>query len=87
MDRIHLILASSRGERYECMTSSMMLPSTYGSLGILANHAPMLCEVKEGTLRCRNEAGETLHIRVSDGIAHVADNELRPLLSHMEIEE
>ena len=86
MDRIHLVAASMDGGRFERTVSSVTLPSAYGSLGILAGHAPMLCAVEEGTVVCRS-GEEAVRIRVSGGIAHVANNELRLLLSHMEIEE
>ena len=85
MDKIHLIAASAGGERFERMVSSVILPSGDGLLGILADHAPMLCAVKEGTLVCRGEEGSA-RIRVGDGIAHVANNELRLLLSRLKIE-
>ena len=54
----------------------MTLPAVNGSLGVLRNHAPMLCALNEGTMSCRTEAGETTRIYISNGIASVADNEV-----------
>lgn len=85
MDRIHLLLTTSDGEKWEKQVSSVTLPAALGSLGILANHAPMLCALDEGTVVCRTEAGEISRIRISEGIASVADNEVTLLLSHMEL--
>ena len=84
MDRIHLILACSDGAKWERMVSSVTLPAVLGSLGILANHAPMLCALEEGIASCRTEAGEKTRFRISEGIANVADNEVTLLLSSME---
>ena len=82
MDRIHLVLSAVDGERREKQVSSVTLPAENGLLGILANHAPMLCALREGTLSCRNEAGEVERIRISSGIASVGDNEVTLLLEY-----
>ena len=83
MDRIHLLLAASDGTKWERMVSSVTLPGAQGSLGILPGHAPMLCALDEGTVFCRNEAGERFRFRISAGIANVAENEVTLLLAHM----
>ena len=84
MDRIHLVLVCSDGSKWERMVSSVSLPGELGSLGILANHAPMLCALEEGIAGCRTEAGEKTRFRISKGIANVANNEVTLLLSGME---
>ena len=68
--------------------SYVNLPTGFGSVGILLNHAPMLCAVAKGVLRCRLKDGSTLRLRVSEGVASVADNELTVLCRDAaEIEE
>ena len=86
MDKIHLLLTTSSGETWEKQVCSVTLPGVMGSLGILAGHAPMLCALNEGLVSCRTEAGETARIRISEGIANVADNEVTLLLSHLSVE-
>ena len=86
MDKIHLLLSTSGGETWEKQVSAVTLPGALGSLGILAGHAPMLCALNEGMLTCRTEAGEITRIRISEGIANVANNEVTLLLSHMSVE-
>ena len=54
-------------------------------MGILAGHAPMLCAVGKGILRC-TKAGETLRIRVSGGIADVGGSEVTVLVSDGKME-
>ena len=87
MDKIHLILATSGGDRWERQVSAVTLPGVMGSLGILSGHAPMLCALREGQVSCRFGDGETAKIRISGGIANVTDNEVTLLLSDMELLE
>ena len=61
------------------------LPTDYGSVGILAGHAPMLCAVGKGILRC-TQAGATLRIPVSGGIADVGGSEVTVLVSDGKME-
>ena len=86
MDAIHLILSCSDGESWEKQVCSVTLPASGGSLGVLRGHAPMLCALEEGVLRCRTEAEEITRVRVSEGIASVDHDVVTLLLSHMEIE-
>ncbi|MBR5342272.1 MAG: F0F1 ATP synthase subunit epsilon [Oscillospiraceae bacterium] len=87
MDDLHLLLSCSNGESWEKRVCSVTLPAVNGSLGILRNHAPMLCALSDGTMSCRTEAGETTRIYISKGIASVADNEVTLLLSYMRVLE
>ena len=63
---------------YQGEVSYVNLPTAFGSVGILRGHAPMLCAVGKGVLRCTAEEG-TLRFRVSDGVASVADGEVTVL--------
>lgn len=58
---------------------SANLPMDFGSIGILVNHAPMLCAVSKGIVRGVLPDGSTVRVRVSEGVASVADNELTVL--------
>ena len=80
-DAIRLTLVSSGGQSWEKQVAGVTLPAEFGSLGILHGHAPMLCAVKKGVLRCRFGEGESLRLMISDGIANVGDNEVTLLLS------
>ena len=66
---------------FDEQVSYVNLPTPFGSVGVLARHAPMLCAVEKGILRCTLESGETIRIRVADGVASVADNELTVLVA------
>ena len=71
----------------DAQVSYVNLPTPFGSLGILARHAPMLCAVEKGIVRCKLEGGQSARILVGDGVASVADNELTLLVADGKILE
>ena len=85
-DRIHLRIVTPTGTALERYVNYVNLPTPGGSVGILANHAPMLCAVGKGKLRCRFEGGESL-VFVAGGVASVEDNEVTVLAEEAESEE
>lgn len=87
MDKIHLVLSAADGKRWEKQVSSVTLPGVKGSLGILAGHAPMLCALEAGVMGCRSEDGQVQRLRISEGVASVADNEVTLLLEDLELLE
>ncbi|MBO5543738.1 MAG: F0F1 ATP synthase subunit epsilon [Oscillospiraceae bacterium] len=60
------------------------LPTTDGSVGILADHAPMVCAVREGTALFRMESGEEKKLHLSEGAANVRDNSVTVLTGQAE---
>lgn len=86
-DRIHLRLLTPDGTVWEGRVCSVTLPTADGSLGILGGHAPMLCAVAPGVVRCRRGGGETLRLRVGEGVAGVEKDELTLLVSAAEVVE
>ena len=86
-DKIKLSVISSEGAAYEKAVNYVNLPTAFGSLGILSGHAPMLCAVSEGIVRCTwGEDGKTL-VKIGSGIANVAHNEVTLLVSTAEVIE
>ena len=55
-------------------------------MGILADHAPMLCAVCEGEVRCRMEDGRERIFHVPAGVASVRDNSVTILTDRAEEE-
>ena len=85
-ESFRLSVVTAGGTVFEDSVDYVNIPTGFGSLGILANHAPMLCAVEKGVLRCRQE-GKTLRLRVGAGVASVGNNEVTLLLSDAQIEE
>ena len=84
-DRIRLKIITPSGPTLERDVNYINLPTPEGSVGILANHAPMLCAVGVGKLKCRFAEGEAF-VSVSGGVARVEDNEVTVLTEEAQIE-
>lgn len=84
MDKIRLRIVTSDGKAWERAVSSVTLPTSFGSLGVLSGHAPMLCAVKKGVLKCRFGEGESARVEVCDGIANVTGSEVTILTSDLQ---
>ena len=86
-DLFRLSIVTADATVLDTRVRAVNLPMDYGSIGILAHHAPMLCAVSRGFVRCTLEDGSRLRVRVSEGVASVADNELTVLCSSAAPEE
>ena len=76
-----LSIVTAEASVLEAHVSYVNLPTPFGSLGILARHAPMLCAVEKGIVRVKLENGQSARVQVGDGVASVADNELTVLVA------
>ena len=81
-----LSVVTSEATVFDEQVSYVNLPTPEGSVGVLANHAPMLCAVGKGKVRYRFEGGESF-VFVSGGVASVGDNEVTVLAEEAQIEE
>lgn len=86
MDEIALYVLTGDGPVLERKVSSVNLPTDFGSVGVLRGHAPMLCSLEPGVLRCRTEDG-VIRLRIGKGIASVEHNELTVLVNAAELLE
>ena len=86
MDAISLHVLTGDGPVLDQMVESVNLPTSFGSVGVLRGHAPMLCNLEEGILRCRSGGG-ILRLYISAGIASVEHNEVNVLVSAAKILE
>ncbi len=80
MDKIHLVVATSGETVLDCRAAYVNIPLPYGSLGIMGDHAPLLCALGKGVLRCSGEDGAA-RVLVSGGVADVQHNEVTVLAS------
>ena len=86
-DEIHVSVVTADGTAFEQNTSCVNLPTGGGSVGVLADHAPMLCAISAGVVRCTAADGSAVHVTVGEGIASVADNEVVLLVSEAQTTE
>ena len=75
-DRIALEIVTADGVVLERAVNYVSIPTPDGSVGILADHAPMLCAVGRGVIRCRFEGSETASVSVRGGVAGIDGNKL-----------
>ena len=86
MDKISLRVLTGDGAAFEQMVESIRVPTIFGSVGILAGHAEMLCAVEAGLLRCRWSEGSA-QIRVGAGVLNVDHDQVTLLVSQAEVLE
>ena len=82
----HLCIMTAEETSVDEAAEYCQLPTAGGSVGILADHAPMLCAVCEGVIRCRMEDGRERKYRVPAGIASIRDNSVTILTDRAEEE-
>jgi F-type H+-transporting ATPase subunit epsilon len=59
----------------------VVVPTTRGEMGVLAEHAPVVARVAAGELRVRSGGGQRL-VRVGPGLVEVLDNSVRLFVTH-----
>ncbi|MDD4776361.1 MAG: F0F1 ATP synthase subunit epsilon [Syntrophomonas sp.] len=57
----------------------LVVPETYGELGVLRNHAPMIAALDVGVLRYTDVDGRIKRMAISGGFMEVMNNEARVL--------
>ncbi len=80
----HLKVQTPEGIVFEGEAESCSLLTSGGSVGVLANHAPMLCALREGEMRFRTEDGTEKRFRLPAGVADVRDNSVTILADRAE---
>ena len=73
MDKIRLQIVTPEATVYDGMAAYAELPLENGSVGVLANHAPLIGAVTDGTVLTKGESGE-VRITVGLGVVSVANN-------------
>ncbi len=66
---------------------SIVAPGEAGYLGVLANHAPLITTLKNGTLTVKFEDGREDEYEIGGGILKVANNEATLLTESIEVSE
>ena len=80
------ILAAERNF-YEGESTSLVVPITDGSYGIMANHKNMVAAIVPGIMEYLPSEGERVVVCVSQGILIVADNDVKVLVDTVETPE
>ncbi len=69
------VLLTPGAKLLDCKAGALVLPAHDGQIGILRNHAPMLCKLGVGIMQVRNIAGrEDAFFLIDGGFARVSEN-------------
>jgi F-type H+-transporting ATPase subunit epsilon len=68
---------------WDASVNELILPSSTGQIGILADHAPLLTALDIGVMRLKSETGWT-SIVLMEGFAEVEDNKVTILCNGAE---
>merc|ERR1712061_793554 len=86
-DRVQMKVLTPEGVGIKEAVSEVVLPSTSGQLGVLANHAPMMTALDTGVLRYKKE-GKWVPLVLYGGFASVENNQLSILVNDVvEVED
>ena len=81
MDLFRLSVVTGDGTVFDDQVEYVNIPTGFGSVGVLAGHAPMLCAVAKGIVRAKRGEELAVRIAVGEGVANVAENEATLLIS------
>ena len=69
------VLLTPVGKMLDCRAGSVVMPGYDGHIGILRNHAPMLCRLSRGILQVKEIAGrKNAFFLIEGGFARVSEN-------------
>ena len=77
-DKIHLQIVTAGGVVFDRMVHVVNLPLENGSIGVLANHAPLMGAVVDGVVTAASDDGEYV-IAVGIGVVNIVNNEVTVL--------
>ena len=86
-NKLHLCVVTQDSTVFERNVSYVNIPAAFGSLGVLGGHAPMVCAVSRGQMRCTFDEDGAAVIEVGAGIAEVADNVVTVLVADAKVKE
>ncbi len=74
------VLLTPQGKLLDCRAGSVVVPGHDGQLGVLRNHAPLLCKLGLGLVRVEQIVGrENACFVVNGGFARVSENHMAVL--------
>ena len=75
-DKIHIQIATPGGTVFDDRVSALNVPVDGATIGILADHAPLLGAVTDGVVRCTYADGREEGVAVGIGVINVVKNEV-----------
>ena len=82
---MHVTVISPASANFDGEAVSVVAPAYDGQVGILANHAPFMTLLGEGTLKIRTESGER-RFTVKGGFLQAVHNAVRVVAEQITLE-
>ncbi len=82
----HLTVVTPQKIFFDGQIGSLVAPGGAGSLGVLANHAPLLSTLSRGRLVLTKPDGKKEHLKIGTGFLDVLNNEVTLLTESVESE-
>ena len=73
---LHCTVVTPEAQVFDAEVTDVVLPAHDGLVGILLDHAPLLCNLGAGLLRYTDSNKHRHTIYIEDGFGHVCDNEV-----------
>lgn len=86
-DKIKLSVVAADRAVLDKKVAYVNIPTDRGAMGIWADHAPLMCAVSEGKMKCHFSDGSDIFFQVGEGVASAADNKVNILVSRAEMTE
>lgn len=80
-DGLHCSVITPEGKAFEGPAEEVIIPAHDGEIGILHDHAPLVCKLGAGTLRI-NENTTTVRLFIEGGFCQVVDNQVTVLTQY-----
>ena len=79
---LHLDLVTPEALVLSADVEMVVIPGVEGEMGIMANHSPILTQLRAGTVEVHGTGGITRYM-VAGGYAEIHDNRLTVLAEHL----
>jgi len=76
----HIDVLSASARIFKGVAVSLVVPAEYGSMGILAHHAPLVARLGSGNIVIRDGTGKNTIVKCARGFLEVMKNHVTLLL-------
>lgn len=73
---MYLEIVSPEEKLFDAEVSSIKLPGSKGSFGILNNHAPIVATLKKGQISILDTQNKEHQFEINGGVVEVSDNKV-----------
>lgn len=79
MSQLYAEIRTPEGSAFSGDIRSVKAPAHGGYIEILSGHEPLICRLRSGTLRIRDDKGDTFLFQLKEGVMEVLENKVHIL--------